>query len=235
MMKTNSFLLLALLAAGLSSCATTDVVSRDEPAAEPEKTALFYGEVVAPQPNGIVRYQEGQMAMVGPPHERFDLKKASPVFWMRLSDRGELQREQESERMVNDFLSPPSAASDHGSALNVVGGVVDVHFDTNETRILDPQALAPVIGSGGEAGARVNVIGHTDSSGSERYNKKLSLRRAESVKSALVKAGVNENAVSVSGMGDAAPVADNATKEGRAQNRRADVSVIQPGATHAGN
>lgn len=71
----------------------------------------------------------------------------------------------------------------------------------------------------------VKVIGHTDSSGSEAYNQALSVRRATTVRDYLASHGVDTNLMSVSGMGESQPVADNSTKEGRAQNRRVEVSI----------
>jgi len=70
----------------------------------------------------------------------------------------------------------------------------------------------------------VNVVGHADSIGAPTYNQSLSERRAASVRSYLQSAlqGVR---VSASGMGESAPVADNATAEGRQQNRRVEVKV----------
>jgi len=64
------------------------------------------------------------------------------------------------------------------------------------------------------------VIGHTDSSGSDAYNQKLSERRAQSVATYLEGKGIGAGRLAVSGKGESEPVADNATKEGRAQNRR---------------
>jgi OOP family OmpA-OmpF porin len=64
------------------------------------------------------------------------------------------------------------------------------------------------------------VIGHTDSSGSEAYNQKLSERRAQSVADYLQAKGIATGRLKASGAGEGEPIADNATKEGRAQNRR---------------
>jgi len=82
-------------------------------------------------------------------------------------------------------------------------------------------------------GADVDVViavGHTDSVGSDAYNKKLSLARAESVKGYLVNQGVPASKVRTEGKGKAEPVADNATEEGRAKNRRVDITVVPKGA-----
>ena len=72
----------------------------------------------------------------------------------------------------------------------------------------------------------VIAIGHTDSIGSDAYNQKLSVRRAESVKAYLVTKGIEKNRVYTEGKGEAQPVADNKTAEGRAKNRRVEIEVV---------
>ena len=76
----------------------------------------------------------------------------------------------------------------------------------------------------------IDIIGHTDSDGTEEYNMGLSIRRAEAVRDYMVSEGVDASIIDVSGEGESNPVADNATKEGRAENRRVDihVGVTQP-------
>jgi OOP family OmpA-OmpF porin len=71
----------------------------------------------------------------------------------------------------------------------------------------------------------ITVVGHTDSSGSDEYNQALSERRANSVKDYLVSKGVDGNKIHASGMGEKQPTTSNATKEGRAQNRRVEITV----------
>jgi len=71
----------------------------------------------------------------------------------------------------------------------------------------------------------INVVGHTDSIGTEEYNQALSLRRATSVKDYMVSEGIDPGIIDVSGKGESEPVADNSTKAGRAQNRRVEISV----------
>ncbi|HEX5037028.1 MAG TPA: OmpA family protein [bacterium] len=68
----------------------------------------------------------------------------------------------------------------------------------------------------------VRVEGHTDSRGADAYNQKLSERRANAVRGYLVAHGIPEEKVEAVGMGETTPIADNATKAGRSQNRRVE-------------
>jgi outer membrane protein OmpA-like peptidoglycan-associated protein len=69
------------------------------------------------------------------------------------------------------------------------------------------------------------IEGFTDSMGSEEYNQDLSQRRADSVKGYLVGRGVDTTRLSSAGRGENAPVGDNASAEGRQQNRRVEVII----------
>lgn len=70
------------------------------------------------------------------------------------------------------------------------------------------------------------AVGHTDSVGSDAYNQKLSVRRSEAVKAYLVSKGIDKSRVYTEGKGEKQPVADNRTREGRAQNRRVEIEVV---------
>ncbi|HHF3167057.1 TPA: OmpA family protein [Vibrio diabolicus] len=73
--------------------------------------------------------------------------------------------------------------------------------------------------------AQVEITGYTDSSGPATYNQKLSERRAQSVADYLTAAGIDSDRLTVKGMGEENPVADNSTREGREKNRRVEVVV----------
>ena len=73
---------------------------------------------------------------------------------------------------------------------------------------------------------KVRVDGHTDATGTEEYNQWLSEKRAASVKKFLEDAGVSSSRISTKGLGQGNPVADNKTPEGRQQNRRVEVIIL---------
>jgi len=70
------------------------------------------------------------------------------------------------------------------------------------------------------------AVGHTDSVGSDAYNQKLSVRRAEAVKAYLVSKGIEKNRIYTEGKGEKQAVASNVTSEGRAKNRRVEIEVV---------
>jgi outer membrane protein OmpA-like peptidoglycan-associated protein len=74
---------------------------------------------------------------------------------------------------------------------------------------------------------KVAVVGHTDSTGDYRYNLQLSERRARAMVDALAKAGVAASRLAAVGIGPLSPMAPNDTAEGRAQNRRVELVLIQ--------
>jgi outer membrane protein OmpA-like peptidoglycan-associated protein len=70
------------------------------------------------------------------------------------------------------------------------------------------------------------IVGHTDATGSDEYNKTLSERRAASAKAFLVSQGVAESRIKSEGRGEAEPIADNETEAGRDANRRIEVAIF---------
>lgn len=74
---------------------------------------------------------------------------------------------------------------------------------------------------------KIRIEGHTDSDGKDKYNKKLSQQRADSVKEFLVKLGIDESRLESVGYGEERPVADNDTDEGKEKNRRVEFNVIE--------
>jgi len=102
----------------------------------------------------------------------------------------------------------------------------DVHFDFDSSRI-KPESYPTLDREAARIKQdqydRVTIVGHTDSQGTEQYNKKLSLERASAVMEYFMKQGISPSRMAVTGRGDTMPVADNSTKEGRAENRRTEL------------
>ena len=71
----------------------------------------------------------------------------------------------------------------------------------------------------------VDVLGHTDTSGSSSYNQALSERRAQSVATILMNEGIIHQRIVVKGLGEDYPIADNSTPEGRSHNRRVEIAL----------
>ncbi len=102
-------------------------------------------------------------------------------------------------------------------------------FDVNSDKLKDAgkqelSALATRI-KGLQEIQSVKIVGHTDSTGAASYNQVLSQRRANAVKNYLLDQGISPMVMSTLGMGEERPVASNATREGRAQNRRVEIKI----------
>jgi len=75
----------------------------------------------------------------------------------------------------------------------------------------------------------MQVAGHTDITGKADYNRKLSQRRAESVRDFLVRYGFDKKRFACEGFGPDRPIADNATDEGKEKNRRVEFNILKQG------
>jgi outer membrane protein OmpA-like peptidoglycan-associated protein len=72
---------------------------------------------------------------------------------------------------------------------------------------------------------KLDILGHTDNVGNEKENQQLSEQRAIAVKNYLTQQGVSQNRLSAKGFGESKPISDNATPQGRANNRRTEFVV----------
>jgi len=70
------------------------------------------------------------------------------------------------------------------------------------------------------------IVGHTDATGSDAYNQKLSVRRAEAVRSYTIAQGIASSRLSTEGRGESEAISDNTTEEGRALNRRVEIVIV---------
>jgi outer membrane protein OmpA-like peptidoglycan-associated protein len=110
----------------------------------------------------------------------------------------------------------------------LVINMADVLFDTGkfDLRPVAREKLARLAGIVlAHPGLNLDIEGHTDSTGSDELNQKLSDQRAESVRKYLIEQGLPETTLIAVGFGKSMPVADNSTAAGRQQNRRVEIIV----------
>ncbi len=124
--------------------------------------------------------------------------------------------------------APGDVVGSDGCKVNVVIELQGVYFDTDKST-LKPESIAILNSAVKTLGTHgtilVEVAGHTDSTASESYNQRLSERRAKVVYEYLVNHGVSADRMTWKGYGEMQPIANNATEEGKARNRRTELIV----------
>lgn len=103
-----------------------------------------------------------------------------------------------------------------------------IYFDSGRATLkpASKKALRDVVGTlRADPTSTVRLEGHTDSVGAERNNKTLARARATTVATYLKRHGIGGRRIHAVGMGETGPVADNATQQGRAKNRRVEIRV----------
>jgi OOP family OmpA-OmpF porin len=128
--------------------------------------------------------------------------------------------------------APAPAAAPKPAAAPVTQKITlssDVLFDFDKA-IVKPEGktkLDDLVGKLKAVNLEVIIaIGHTDSVGSNAYNQKLSVRRANAVKAYFVSKGIPANRIYTEGKGETSPIASNKTAEGRQKNRRVEIEVV---------
>lgn len=111
-------------------------------------------------------------------------------------------------------------------SINISGEAL-FEFDQAEVKPDERQKLSEVIDKikGQQEVVEVVITGRADAIGPEAYNQELSKKRAENVKELLLSEGITSERVVIQALGEDQPVASNNTEDGRAQNRRVDISV----------
>jgi OmpA-OmpF porin, OOP family len=124
---------------------------------------------------------------------------------------------------------PAGAQNDDAAAggLETVTVHAVAHFDFDRTTVLpadQKQLLSEVATLKDVTWKTVSADGYADSVGDAAYNQRLSMRRAQAVRAYLIGKGLSPAMIRTEGKGEDAPVGDNATADGRAQNRRTEVT-----------
>ena len=141
----------------------------------------------------------------------------------------EMKRRREEQISSIEALFPPSEAFVLIKRNNIILRLIGLSFPSGKSTIQPDyfSLLAKVQRAIRKfSNASITIEGHTDSIGDERYNENLSYERAMAVKKYLLaNMGLDESRITAVGYGESRPIASNATKEGRAQNRRIDVII----------
>jgi outer membrane protein OmpA-like peptidoglycan-associated protein len=127
-----------------------------------------------------------------------------------------------------DEALPGAEVERVGEGIKITLGENSVNFDLNKATLTSTaksnlDKLVPVFNEYPDT--NIQIFGYTDSSGSDEYNLNLSNQRAASVRSYLGGKGISTSRVVAKGMGEADPIADNATKDGMAKNRRVEFAI----------
>lgn len=137
------------------------------------------------------------------------------------------QQEAITERLTNALGKMASGAkTDRGYVVSLSG----VAFATGESALNTEGKYVLAKLSGvmlAFEGMKLSIEGHTDSTGSDEANHKLSLARADSVKAFLTEMGIPESVMKTQGFGPEKPLMPNDTPEGRAKNRRVEIVLVE--------
>ena len=178
------------------------------------------------------RYAEDERSSLTAQLDRARLEAREREAAAARSDAQSARMEADTARMQTAAMQAEMEAmnarqTDRGMVLTLG----DVLFETGRAdlkggAVTDLDELADFMGK--HPDRSVVVEGHTDSVGSNDFNLGLSQRRAESVRSYLMRKGVDPSRVTTQGMGESVPVASNDTAGGRQQNRRVEIIVSNP-------
>ncbi len=177
------------------------------------------GEVVVTSHSNT---EDGSFLVALPFNRRYALN-ASKKGYLFYSDHFDLLKE--GEYFAGKVIEVPmhKVSDGHKMVLN------NVFFDTDKYN-LKPESQAELNKLADfmkqNEGVKIEIGGHTDNQGSASHNQQLSENRAKSVMNFLTDNGIDKGRLSAKGYGQDQPVADNATPEGRAKNRRTEVKVV---------
>ncbi len=203
----------------LRSCQQTAV--RSVPVATGEAAAPTVATPAAPTPAAVAPAAPSPAGTGTPPTTSVEPAPAAAAPTLAQATAG-IARDSVAYELAQ-FLADGTAPVPRSFVLR------NLTFDTGTARISGASqatidAVAQVLKSFGTA--RLELQGHTDSAGAAASNLSLSAARAQAVQAALVALGIAPERLAAQGFGADRPVADNATPDGRAQNRRTEIVVV---------
>jgi outer membrane protein OmpA-like peptidoglycan-associated protein len=139
------------------------------------------------------------------------------------------QEQHQAEEHRHEEETRPISVEECATRFGVISNTGAIYFRTNSAEL--DRASDPLLDSVADIADRcpavkIEVSGHTDSTGDRQFNMRLSAARASSVADFLIRRGVRRERISATGFGDTRPVASNETEEGRAHNRRIVFRVV---------
>lgn len=137
--------------------------------------------------------------------------------------------DRQAQSLQQSLSNPNIQVVNHGSYLQVImpEGILFATDSAAVSGVAQNDLYAVARNLNQYPNSTVEVVGHTDNTGSASHNQQLSVRRAQSVSNILAAAGVNAARLTATGRGYSQPVASNDTAAGRAQNRRVEI-LIRP-------
>ena len=134
----------------------------------------------------------------------------------------ELDRMQEALNRI-----APTKRTPAGMVMTLSESAFRFEFDKSDLRTENRETLSRIAGVLlASDGYRIFVDGHTDDVGTDEYNKSLSERRAATVRKYLVEAGIPSEVITTQGFGKQQPLANEKSRDGRAQNRRVEIGIV---------
>ncbi len=134
------------------------------------------------------------------------------------------------EKAIDDLSTEPLEISLARATTGQTLTVGSIHYRTGSAN-LEPNSI-PTLQNllammQENPSIRIEIAGHTDSTGGSEFNMKLSKMRSNSVADWLIKNGVSSTRITTVGYGDTKPIASNETEEGRLKNRRTEITILQ--------
>jgi outer membrane protein OmpA-like peptidoglycan-associated protein len=147
--------------------------------------------------------------------------------------KARMEAEAKTKEALAKLAGMQQKEDDRGLVLTLSGSVL---FASGKSELL-PSArtrLNEVASAIKSDDRSVVIYGHTDSQGSDTFNQQLSQRRADAVRQYLISQGMPADRIRAEGIGEAQPIADNGTAEGRANNRRVEIVLQKNDAARSG-
>ncbi|SIO54334.1 OmpA family protein [Chitinophaga niabensis] len=182
--------------------------------------------------NNRLKYMTGYGFIANAVTTTYLIRRADKNIWVQFtpSDDGSSICWMVLETKALKITASLTKAEEMKSELDSKGHIaLYINFDTDKANIkAESQPTIDEIQKllSTNAGLKVAIEGHTDNSGTAARNKKLSEERAQAVKAALTAKGIDAGRLTAKGIGQDKPIADNASEEGKAKNRRVEIVKI---------